>query len=87
MSNATPAITIPDDLTSCHALIEQLAGTVEEQAGKIEALDREKQDLQLAYTALLQQAFRRRSERYIEDPNQLNSTLTIRTMRRTPPRV
>lgn len=71
MSNATPAITIPDDLNSCHALIEQLVGTVEEQADKIEALDREKQDIQLAYTALLQQAFRRRSERYIEDPNQL----------------
>jgi len=71
MSNATPAITIPDDLTSCHALIEQLAGTVEEQADKIEELNREKQDIQLAYTALLQQAFRRRSERYIEDPNQL----------------
>jgi len=71
MSNATPAITIPDDLTSCHALIEQLAGTVEELYQKNEKLDREKQDIQLAYTALLQQAFRRRSERYIEDPNQL----------------
>ena len=71
MSNATPAITFPDDLTSCHALLEQLADTIKEQANKIEALDREKQDIQLAYIALLQQAFRRRSERYIEDPNQL----------------
>lgn len=71
MSNAAPAITIPDDLTSCHALIEQLAGAIKEQANKIEALDREKQDLQLAYTVLLQQAFRRRSERYLEDPSQL----------------
>ena len=46
MSNAAPAITFPDDLTSCHALLEQLAGTIEEQANKIEELDREKQDLQ-----------------------------------------
>ncbi len=64
MSNAAPAITIPDDLKACQALVEQLAGTIEE-------LDREKQDLQLAYTALLQQAFRRRSERYLNDPSQL----------------
>lgn len=71
MSNATPAITFPDDLTSCHALLEQLVGTIEEQANKIEVLDREKQDIQLAYIALLQQAFRRRSERYIKDPSQL----------------
>ena len=78
MSNAADAITFPDDMTSCHALLEQLVGTVEEQANKIEELhqkneklDREKQDIQLAYIALLQQAFRRRSERYIEDPNQL----------------
>ena len=71
MSNATPAITFPDDLNSCQALIEQLAGTVEEQAGKIEKLDREKQDIQLAYKELLQRAFRRRSERYLTDPSQL----------------
>ena len=71
MSNATPAITIPNDLNSCQALIEQLAGTVEEQAGKIEKLDREKQDIQLAYKELLQRAFRRRSERYLTDLSQL----------------
>jgi hypothetical protein len=71
MSNATPAITFPADLNACHALMEQLIGTIEEQANKIEALDREKQDLQLAYAALLQKMFARRSERYIEDPSQL----------------
>ncbi len=64
MSNAKPAITIPDDLKACQALIEQLAGTIDE-------LNREKVDLKLAYAALLQQAFRRRSERYLDDPNQL----------------
>ncbi len=36
MSNAD-AITLPDDLTSCHALLEQLAGTINE-------LNREKQE-------------------------------------------
>ncbi len=71
MSNATPAITIPNDLNSCHALIEQLAGTVEDLHQKNEALDREKQDIQLAYKELLQRAFRRRSERYLTDPSQL----------------
>lgn len=71
MSNATPAITFPDDLNSCHALIEQLAGTVEDLHQKNEALDREKQDIQLAYKELLQRAFRRRSERYLTDPSQL----------------
>ena len=55
---------MPDDLTSCHALIEQLAGTVEE-------LNREKEELGLAYKELLQRAFRRRSERYLDDPNQM----------------
>jgi len=64
MSHASPAITFPNDLTSCHALLEQLAGTIDE-------LNREKQELKLAYTALLQQAFRRRSERYLADPNQM----------------
>ena len=64
MSHASPAITFPNDLTSCHALLEQLAGTIDE-------LNREKQELKLAHTALLQQAFRRRSERYLADPNQM----------------
>ena len=71
MSNAAPAITIPNELKACQALVEQLADAINEQANKIEELDREKQDWKLAYTALLQQAFRRRSERYLNDPSQL----------------
>ncbi len=55
---------MPDDLTSCHSLIEQLAGTIDE-------INREKEELGLAYKELLQRAFRRRSERYLDDPNQL----------------
>ncbi len=64
MNNTGPAITIPDDLEACQALVEQLAGTIGEQAKAID-------ELKLAYKELLQQAFRRRSERYINDPNQM----------------
>ncbi len=71
MSNAKPTITIPDDLQGCQALVEQLVGTINLQTNTINELNREKQELKLAYTALLQQAFRRRSERYLADPNQM----------------
>ena len=64
MSSAEPAFTIPDDLQACQALVEQLAGTIGE-------LNRRNEELKLAYKELLQQAFRRRSERYINDPNQM----------------
>ncbi len=64
MSNRDVAITFPDDLEACHALLEQLAGTIGDQAKEID-------ELKLAYAALLQRAFRRRSERYLDDPNQL----------------
>lgn len=36
-----------------------------------QALEREKQELELTVAELLQRAFRNRSERYLEDPNQL----------------
>ena len=56
MSSAGPAITIPNDLEACQALIEQLAGTIDYQANRIDDLDREKQEWKLAYTALLHRA-------------------------------
>jgi len=71
MSEKDAAIAIPNDLEGCQALIEQLAGTVGEQTSKIEELNREKEELQLAYAELLQRAFQKRRERYICDPNQL----------------
>ena len=64
MSNPGPAITIPDDLEACQALLEQLAAMFDE-------LNREKEEWKLAYKELLQQAFRRRSERYTNDPDQM----------------
>ena len=71
MSNASPVITIPDDLQGCQALVEQLVGTINLQTNTIDELNREKQELKLAFAALLQQAFRRRSERYLANPNQM----------------
>jgi transposase len=72
------ALPILDDLAACQALIRQQAHTIESHALTIEelqrqkqALEQEKQELQLAFAELLQRAFQRRSERYLEDPNQL----------------
>lgn len=69
--DATPEMIIPDDLTGCRSLIEQLASTVTSQSSVIEMLRREKQELEAAYAELVQRAFRHRSERYLNDPNQL----------------
>ncbi len=69
--DAALKITIPADLAGCHTLIEQLACTVDSQTDTIEQLHREKEELKLALVELLQRAFRRHSERYINDPNQL----------------
>ncbi|MEJ2679409.1 MAG: IS66 family transposase [Gemmatimonadota bacterium] len=69
--DATPEIIIPNDLAGCRALIEQLASTVTLQTSTIDVLRREKQELEAAYAELVQRAFRHRSERYIENPNQL----------------
>ena len=68
MSDGPLKITLPNDLAGCQVLIEQLACTVDE-------LRREKQELELAYAELIQRAFRNRSERYINDPNQLQLDL------------
>ncbi len=83
--DAALEVTLPTDLAGSHALIEQLACTVDShthtieqlactvdsQTHTIEQLHREKEELKLALVELLQRAFRRRSERYINDPNQL----------------
>jgi len=69
--DATPEIIIPNDLTGCRALIEQLVSTVTSQTSAIDILHREKQELEAAYAELVQRAFRHRSERYLNDPNQL----------------
>jgi len=70
--------TFPKDLAGSHALIEQLActvdsqhNTIDSQSHTIDELRREKQELKLALVELLQRAFRTRGERYINNPNQL----------------
>ena len=73
--DATFNITIPNDLAGCRALIEQLAFTVTSQTSAIDVLRREKQELEVAYAELIQRAFRHRSERYLDDPNQLRLDL------------
>ncbi|MEX0586555.1 MAG: transposase, partial [Pirellulales bacterium] len=100
------AVSIPDDLSACQALMAQWAATMREQSKKIDVqahtidahmhtidahvhtieshaltidrlhqqqqeLERKHQELELAFAELLQRAFQRRSERYLEDPNQL----------------
>ncbi len=51
--------------------IESHTQTIEELQQQKEQLAREKQDLELTLAELLQRAFSKRSERYLEDPNQL----------------
>ena len=71
MNTSPTQFVIPGDLASCHALIEQLAMTIEESSQKIAKLEQEKQEIELAFAELLQRAFRNRSERYLNDPDQL----------------
>jgi transposase len=75
VSDPTRTITIPNDLAECQALIEQLVNTVNSQTHTIEQLHQKQQELELAYAELGQRMFRRSSERYINDPNQLKLDL------------
>jgi transposase len=69
--DAALKIAMPVELAGCHALIEQLACTVDSQTSTIEQLRREKQEIELALAELMQRAFRNRSERYLNNPSQL----------------
>jgi transposase len=60
----TPALTIPNDLGACQALIVELARIVDEQKDQLA-------EQQLEITELLRLAFQRRSERYLANPDQL----------------
>lgn len=69
--SVSPAIPIPDDLASCQALIEQLTLTIDQLGQDKQQLQQDNDQLQQKLAELLQQAFRKRSERYVENPNQL----------------
>lgn len=62
---------LPNDLSACQALIEQLAMTVEEQSQQIRSLKEEREEQELKITELLRLAFLKRRERYLADPKQL----------------
>ena len=68
-------IAMPGSLDACHALIEQLASAVGELTDANEALRQEKERIQAEFGLWLQRVFARRSERYINDPNQLKLDL------------
>jgi transposase len=73
--DATLKITMPADLAGSRALIEQLACTVDSQTHTIEQLRREKQEVEVAFAEYIERLFRKRSERYINDPSQLRLDL------------
>jgi len=75
-------ITIPRDLTGCQALIEQLActvdsqhATIDSQTQTIEQLREEKKAVERAFAEYVQRLFRKRSERYLNNPDQLRLDL------------
>jgi len=63
-NTAVHATPLPDDLAACQALLV-------EQARTITQLHQRLQEQELTINELMQRAFRHRSERYVEDPNQL----------------
>ena len=65
-----PALQIPDELSACQALLGEFAQTITELSAKLVELQQENAEHQLTIQELLL-ACRRRSERYLEDPNQL----------------
>jgi len=65
------ALIIPESVPACQALIGELARTIEEINSKNQQLAQERDEWKLAFDELFQKAFRHRSERYLEDPQQL----------------
>jgi transposase len=64
-------LVIPDDLAACQALLVTQAQAILDQQKVIVELRQLSEEQQLMIAELLQRAFRHRSERYLEDPNQL----------------
>jgi transposase len=64
-------IDIPDDLQACQALIAQLSITVDDLNAKYKNALNEIAEQQLTINKLIQQAWGKRRERYIDHPDQL----------------
>lgn len=75
MISAPDTIEIPDDLQACQTLVRELAATVQEVSAKLDESQQKIVELELTMTELLQRAFQKRRERYLEDPNQLKLDL------------
>lgn len=73
--DAATKITMPTSLDACHALIEQLTSTVGELNDTVQTLSQKNVELAAKLAAYVQRIFARRSERYINDPNQLKLDL------------
>lgn len=69
--NPSSPIPLPNDLTACQALIEQLAMTIEELSEQNKRLKEKEQEQELRISELLRLAFLKRRERYLADPQQL----------------
>lgn len=85
MSNANSRLNLPQELPACHALLQQQSGllqqqnylleqhelTIDELTQQRQQLQQELEEVRLQLAELVQRAFAKRSERYIENPNQL----------------
>jgi transposase len=68
-------LVIPNDLTACQALINELAQTVEDLQRVNTELQQENAEQKLTIEEFIRRMFLRRSERYIADPRQLQLDL------------
>lgn len=62
---------LPDDVAACQAIIVEQARAILDQQQTITQLQQLAEEQKLTINELLQRAYRHRSERYREDPNQL----------------
>lgn len=65
------ALPIPEDLAACQALVVELSQTIVNLEQEKVALQQQSIEQKLQIQELLRRAFAKRSERYLEDPNQL----------------
>ena len=71
MTKSPRKLVLPSDVDGCHALLKELSVTVDTLQEKNEELEQKNLDLAAELAAVMQHRFRNRSERYIEDPQQL----------------
>ena len=67
----TNPLRLPNDLAACQALIVEMAKTISIQDQKIEEQKQTISEQKLEIAELLQRAFQKRSERYLQNPQQL----------------